>query len=44
MPATKHDQRKDQLQQLIEAAKRAALVRKTAKAALTPEMEEGEEV
>ena len=41
---TKHEQRRQQLQKLIDAAKRSARVRKAAKGAVTPAVEEGEEV
>jgi hypothetical protein len=41
---TKHEQRRQALKNLIEAAKRSARVRKAAKGAVTAEVEEGEAV
>ena len=42
--STKHEQRRQALKNLIEAAKRSLKVRKAAKGAVTPEVEEGETV
>lgn len=39
---TKHEQRRQALKKLIDAAKRSARVRKAAKGAVTAEVEEGE--